>query len=89
MSALLQIIGALLVLAGFAAAQLGWLRSKSPLYLSLNLLGSALLAGLALQGHEWGFLLLEGVWALVSALSLGQVLRHDRSGGERPAGTPA
>ena len=32
--------------------------------------GSAVLAGTAMVGLEWGFILLEGVWALVSAYSL-------------------
>jgi hypothetical protein len=37
--------------------------------------GSAVLAWVALDGRNWGFLLLESVWALVSAWSLMQVLR--------------
>jgi len=75
-----QIVGALLILAAFAAAQFGWLGTRSRLYLVLNLVGSAVLAVLAWYEDQWGFLLLEGVWALVSAWSLVQVLR-----GEQPA----
>jgi hypothetical protein len=67
---LLQIIGALLVLAGFTASQFGRLDPRSTGYLLVNLIGSALLAMLALVGREWGFLLLEGVWAAVSATGL-------------------
>jgi hypothetical protein len=67
---LLQIIGALLVLAGFAGSQLGRLNPRSVTYLLVNLIGSALLAILALAGRDWGFLLLEGVWAMVSAAGL-------------------
>jgi hypothetical protein len=48
-------------------AQLQRLDQHSYAYLWLNALGSAVLAWLALDGHQWGFLLLEGVWALVSA----------------------
>ncbi len=70
MSQLLQIIGALLVLSGFAASQLGRLDPRTVGYLLVNFVGSALLAALALAHHEWGFLLLEGVWALVSAAGL-------------------
>jgi hypothetical protein len=44
-------------------------------YLVLNLVGSAVLAYLAVIEEQWGFLLLEGVWALVSAWSLGRVVR--------------
>ena len=63
----LQITGAILILAAFVLAQLQRLDQHSYAYLWLNTLGSAVLAWLALDGHQWGFLLLEGVWALVSA----------------------
>jgi hypothetical protein len=71
---LVQIAGALCVLAGFAAAQLGLLSTRSRRYLVLNLLGSLVLAALAALDRELGFLLLEGAWALVSAWSLAAVL---------------
>jgi hypothetical protein len=44
-------------------------------YLALNLVGSAVLAVLAWHEDQWGFLLLEGVWALVSVWGLIQVQR--------------
>lgn len=75
MHQVIQIIGSLLVLAGFALAQRGALDQKSPAYLTLNLVGSAVLAVEAVVGQQWGFLLLEGVWAIVSAVSLVGVLR--------------
>ena len=56
------------------------LDQSSRLYLVLNLIGSAILAVLAWYESQLGFLLLEVVWALVSAWSLGQVLR-----GRQPA----
>ena len=54
----------------FVAAQLRALDQESFLYLFLNLAGSAILAVLAFLERQWGFLLLEGVWALVSLLSI-------------------
>lgn len=66
----IQVAGSLLVLAGFALAQRGVLDQRSRSYLLLNLLGSGALAIEAVVEHQWGFLLLEGVWALVSAASL-------------------
>jgi hypothetical protein len=67
---LIQIVGALLILAGFAAVQFERMRPDSRLYLALNLAGSAILAVLAYVESQWGFLLLEGVWAIVSAWGL-------------------
>ena len=75
MDQILQVVGALLILAAFMAAQFGWLGTSSRLYLVLNLVGSVVLTGLAWHERQWGFLLLEAVWAVVSAWGLFQVLR--------------
>lgn len=64
-----------MILAAYAAAQFGRLDPRSRLYLILNLVGAAILAVLAWYEEQIGFLLLEGVWALVSAWSLAQLLR--------------
>jgi hypothetical protein len=66
----IQIVGALLILAAFTAVQRDRMRPDSRLYLALNLVGSAILAVLALAAAQWGFVLLEGVWAIVSAWGL-------------------
>jgi hypothetical protein len=70
MGSFIQIIGAVLVLAGFVLVQRGMLTHTYITYLVLNLAGSAILAGDALLQRQWGFLLLEGVWAVVSAAGL-------------------
>jgi hypothetical protein len=75
----IQVLGALLILAAFVLAQLGRLGTGSPLYLWLNLVGSATLAVLAAIGPNWGFLLLEGSWAVVSAWSLWSRRRYSRA----------
>jgi hypothetical protein len=66
----IQIVGALLILAAFTAVQVERMRPDSRLYLALNLAGSAILAVLAVIAQQWGFVLLEGVWAIVSAWGL-------------------
>ena len=75
MDQVIQIAGALLILAAFIAAQLGRLSVDSRSYLVLNVIGSAILAALALYERQWGFLLLEVVWAVVSMWSLVQTWR--------------
>ncbi len=74
---LLQLLGAVLILVPFAWSQLGALSVSSARYLSLNLIGSALLAAVAVIEVQWGFLLLEGCWALVAGWQL-----VARSGGQ-------
>lgn len=71
----MQIVGALLILVAFAAAQFGAMDPHSRLYLVLNVLGSIVLAVLAWRERQWGFLLLETVWAAVSLWGLVQLRR--------------
>lgn len=77
MDQIVQVVGALLILAAFAAAQFGWLGTSSRLYLVLNLVGSIVLTVLAWHEEQWGFLLLESVWAIVSAWGLLRLWRGD------------
>jgi hypothetical protein len=73
---LIQAGGALLILAAFIAAQPGHLDPHSRAYLVLNLAGSSVLTYDAVHGRQWGFFILELVWAIVSAWSLFQALRR-------------
>jgi hypothetical protein len=65
-----QITGSLLILAAFVAALAGRLSQSSYTYLITNAVGSLVLGITAVISLEWGFLLLEGVWALVSLYSI-------------------
>ena len=67
---IVQMVGAMLILAGFILSQRNLLDADSYLYLILNLTGAAILAVLAFQSQRWGFVLLEGVWALVALAGL-------------------
>ena len=81
----LELAGAVLILAGFTLAQLRLLDQHSLVYLVLNLVGSFVLAVIAWVDERWGFLLLEGVWSIVSAVSLVAVLRRGTAPGPDPA----
>jgi hypothetical protein len=70
MGQMVQIAGSVLILVSFGLVQLHRMSTRSRVYLRLNLAGSANLAANAAAGGQWGFLLLEGAWALVSLLGL-------------------
>lgn len=75
MHQLVQIIGALLILAAFALSQFRVLDNRSGAYLWPNLIGSAVLTVDAWRQEQWGFFLLEFVWAIVSAWGIVERLR--------------
>ena len=75
MHQLIQIVGALLILAGFVAAQFRLLDPLSLPYLLANFAGSAILTVDAWREAQWGFFLLELVWAIVSAWGLLKLAR--------------
>ncbi len=75
MDQIVQVAGSLLILAAFVASQRGSMSVTSLPYLALNTAGSAILAVLAWVEQQWGFLLLETVWGLVSAAGLLRLTR--------------
>lgn len=75
MDQVIQVLGSLLILTAFVAAQRGRLSTGSRPYLALNLVGGAVLAVLAALEHQYGFLLLEATWAAVAAHALLGTLR--------------
>ncbi len=74
-----QVVGALLILAAYVLAQFRVLDQQSWWYLWLNLVGAGALTVLAWHERQWGFLLLEGVWTLVTAWSIYRRLREPAS----------
>ncbi len=77
MAQAIQIIGALIILGAYAAGQLGEMPTDSRLYLLLNLVGSVVLAVIAVVEGQIGFILLEGIWAIVSCWSLFVILGEE------------
>jgi len=70
LSQLIQILGAVAILVAFILAQLRVFDVRSWWYLWLNFLGALVLGIVAWHERQWGFLLLEAVWTLVSAWGL-------------------
>ena len=67
MAQLIQIAGAILILVGFILAQFKVVSPQALAYLLVNLFGAAALAASAYVEEQWGFVLLEAIWTLVSA----------------------
>ncbi|MCB0787640.1 MAG: hypothetical protein KDB88_04010 [Flavobacteriales bacterium] len=66
MEQLPQLIGAGLLLLGYALSRSGRLNADSLSYLVLNALGSLLLLVDAVRAWQWGFIILEALWFLFS-----------------------
>jgi hypothetical protein len=73
----LSLLGAVLCLVAFVLLQRGRWRSDMPAYLWANLLGATLLTIVGAWDRRLGFVLLEGVWALVSLWSIIRPRRAD------------
>ena len=74
---LISVLGALAILAAYAANLSGWIQPSNLWYSVANLLGSAVLTVVAVD-RQLGFILLEGTWALVSLWGIVSVLRGRR-----------
>jgi len=73
---ILSIVGALLILVPFAGSQMGRLSTQTLAYQLMNLAGSAGLTAVAVVERQYGFILLEGIWAMVSLAGLVRVLKR-------------
>jgi hypothetical protein len=73
---LLEVTGATLILVAFVLAQFRGLDRHGAPYLVLNLVGSAILTVSAVTHRQWGFLLLQSIWALVALWGLLGLVRQ-------------
>ncbi len=65
-----SLMGAGLILYAYVANQLGRMQQGSATYNVLNLVGSGLLGYVAVSERQYGFIILEMVWAAVSLYAL-------------------
>ncbi len=80
---LLEFIGAIVILVPFALLQSGRMSSHAPAYLWLNLIGSVVLTFVAVVEEQWGFVLIQVVWAVVAAWGLSPWRRKTLEARER------
>lgn len=67
---LISFVGALLILIAYVGHQVGRINARRPAYNIMNAAGSAILWWIALRPFQIGFLVLEGVWTIVSLWAL-------------------
>jgi hypothetical protein len=72
---IVSIIGSLLILAAYTGNQIRWIGPSNLSYALLNFIGSVILGAVAVIEQQWGFLLLEGVWSLVSLAAFVKLVR--------------
>lgn len=71
---IISLIGAALILLAYMGNTFRWMNTESTLYHGLNLAGALMLTYTATVGHQWGFIVLEGVWSVVSFAGLMQAM---------------
>ena len=74
----ISVVGACVVLYAFYMQQQGTWRANEIRYLACNFVGTAVLTVVAWIGSQWGFVLIEAIWAIVSFRGLVRAM-HARS----------
>ena len=77
----ISVVGALAILGAYVANQFRLIGPSNMSYSVLNFVGSAVLTVIAVIEVQWGFILLEAVWALVSLWGIITLLRGGIPGG--------
>jgi len=80
---IVSLVGAALILTAYVGLQRGWWPAQSAGYHWANFLGALFLSVVAVWDRRIGFVILEGVWALVSLWSI--VAPPRQSMDQRPA----
>ncbi|MCA9876734.1 MAG: hypothetical protein KC442_03100 [Thermomicrobiales bacterium] len=71
----LEVLGAILILAAYGLAQFRGLNRLGWPFLLMNAAGAAVLGAIAAVHGQWGFLLVQAVWTVVALMGLWPLLR--------------
>lgn len=71
----IQILGAALILIAYTLQHMKHVHAETASYLAMNLAGGILLCIAAVAARQYGFIILEGSWAVLSAMGLWRVMR--------------
>ena len=66
MEQVIAVAASFLILAAYAGLQRGLIDRTHPAYNWMNFLGALVLAVIAFRAQQWGFVLLEGAWTVIS-----------------------
>ncbi len=69
-------VGVAMLLLAFAVNLVGWLGQESVLYASINAVGAGLAGYASWLIAYWPFVVLEGIWFLVSVVAIARALRR-------------
>ena len=72
---LISIVGAIMILGSYTAHQAKKLHHETVAYQLLNMFGGACLTVAAVAASQYGFIMLEGTWTIVSAAGLWRITR--------------
>ena len=73
-----------MILSGYAGNNLGRLGTTTSTYIGLNLAGGIALSGAAVLANQWGFLVLEGTWALITLVAAVRIIQGRRTQDDAP-----
>jgi membrane-bound ClpP family serine protease len=71
-----SMVGAILILTAFTAQQFQHLEAETKTYQMLNLIGGFCLCVAAINMRQYGFILLEGSWTVVSAWGVWRLMKR-------------
>jgi len=72
---IISVLGALAILGAYVANQFRLIGPSNMSHSAMNFIGSTVLTMIAVIEVQWGFILLEAVWALVSLWGIITLLR--------------